>query len=75
MSEFLEETEAHPVDLIWVSGPSEMAAKILCGLWSLKTAFARLTWADLSRPATVDRLMRLALTRTSARRARLAGRG
>ncbi|HEY5248076.1 MAG TPA: hypothetical protein VIJ15_06450 [Dermatophilaceae bacterium] len=32
--------------------------------------FVRLTWSDLSRPATVERLMRQTLARTSARRAR-----
>jgi very-short-patch-repair endonuclease len=31
--------------------------------------FVRLTWADLSRPAVVERLMRQALSRASARRA------
>ena len=31
--------------------------------------FVRLTWADLSRPATVERLMRLAEARTKAQRA------
>lgn len=36
-------------------------------LRALGYEFVRLTWADLSHPATVDRLMRLALTRASAR--------
>ncbi len=38
-------------------------------LRSLGYEFVRLTWADLSRPATVERLMRLAVARTAARRA------
>jgi very-short-patch-repair endonuclease len=38
-------------------------------LRSLGYEFVRLTWADLSRPAAVERLLRLALARASARRA------
>ena len=38
-------------------------------LRALGYEFVRLTWADLSRPATVERLMRLAVARSSARRA------
>jgi len=38
-------------------------------LRALGYEFVRLTWADLSRPATVEALMRQALARTSARRA------
>jgi hypothetical protein len=38
-------------------------------LRALGYEFVRLTWADLSRPATVDRLMGLAIARASARRA------
>jgi very-short-patch-repair endonuclease len=38
-------------------------------LRALGYEFVRLTWAELSRPATVERLMRQALVRTSARRA------
>jgi very-short-patch-repair endonuclease len=38
-------------------------------LRALGYEFVRLTWADLSRPATVERLMRQALNRASARRA------
>jgi very-short-patch-repair endonuclease len=38
-------------------------------LRSLGYEFVRLTWADLSRPATVERLMRLAIARAGARRA------
>ena len=38
-------------------------------LRALGYEFVRLTWADLSHPATVERLMRLALARASARRA------
>lgn len=37
-------------------------------LRALGYEFVRLTWADLSRPATVERLMRQALARASARR-------
>jgi len=36
-------------------------------LQALGYEFVRLTWADLSRPATVERLIRQALTRASAR--------
>jgi hypothetical protein len=39
-------------------------------LRALGYEFVRLTWADLSRPSTVDRLMHQALARTTARRAR-----
>jgi len=39
-------------------------------LRSLGYEFVRLTWADLSRPATVERLLGLAVARASARRAR-----
>lgn len=38
-------------------------------LRALGYEFVRLTWADLSRPATVDRELRLALGRAAARRA------
>ena len=38
-------------------------------LRALGYEFVRLTWADLSRPATVKRLLRLAVARASARRA------
>lgn len=38
-------------------------------LRALGYEFVRLTWAELSRPATVDRLLQQALTRASARRA------
>ncbi|NMM22619.1 MAG: hypothetical protein HHJ11_03820 [Phycicoccus sp.] len=38
-------------------------------LRALGYEFVRLTWADLSRPATVERLMRLAVARAAARRA------
>ena len=38
-------------------------------LRALGYEFVRLTWADLSRPATVERLLRLAVARASARRA------
>ena len=38
-------------------------------LRALGYEFVRLTWADLSRPAMVERQMRLALARASARRA------
>jgi very-short-patch-repair endonuclease len=38
-------------------------------LRALGYEFVRLTWADLSRPAMVERQMRLALVRASARRA------
>ena len=38
-------------------------------LRALGYEFVRLTWADLSRPATVERMLRLALARASVRRA------
>jgi very-short-patch-repair endonuclease len=38
-------------------------------LRALGYEFVRLTWADLSRPATVERLMRLAIARAAPRRA------
>lgn len=38
-------------------------------LRALGYEFVRLTWADLSRPATVERLIRLAVARAAARRA------
>ena len=38
-------------------------------LRALGYEFVRLTWADLSRPATVERQLRLAVARASARRA------
>jgi len=38
-------------------------------LRALGYEFVRLTWADLSRPSTVERLLRLAVARASARRA------
>ncbi len=38
-------------------------------LRALGYEFVRLTWADLYRPATVERLLRLAVVRASARRA------
>jgi hypothetical protein len=38
-------------------------------LRALGYEFVRLTWADLSRPATVERLIRLAVGRAAARRA------
>jgi len=38
-------------------------------LRALGYEFVRLTWADLSRPATVERLMRLAVAQAAARRA------
>ena len=38
-------------------------------LRALGYEFVRLTWADLSRPATVERLLGLAVSRASARRA------
>lgn len=38
-------------------------------LRALGYEFVRLTWADLSRPATVDRMLRLAVARVQARRA------
>jgi very-short-patch-repair endonuclease len=38
-------------------------------LRALGYEFVRLTWADLSRPAPVERLLRLAVARASARRA------
>jgi very-short-patch-repair endonuclease len=38
-------------------------------LRALGYEFVRLTWADLSRPSSVERLLRLAVARASARRA------
>jgi very-short-patch-repair endonuclease len=38
-------------------------------LRALGYEFVRLTWADLTRPSTVERMLRMAVARASARRA------